>query len=179
MRANLLLLLLLVAGGVSAAPRSFVIADVLVNGLAQRPVMIAITTDGEIFGRRQDVTGWNIDVGNAPAENLQNVDHVRLTALPGINARFDGVTLTIDAAGSAFQGTYIDMQKKSALSIDGGKGGYINYDLSSFASRGQRTISGASVEAVVYADNLSFASSGLFSNARPGREFVRYESNLR
>jgi outer membrane usher protein len=131
------------------------------------------------LGRREDVTGWNIDVSNAPAEKLQNVDHIRLSALPGISARFDGVTLTIEAAGSAFQGTLVDMQKKSALSIDGGKGAYINYDLSSFASRGQRTVSGASVEAVLYADNLSLASNGIFSNAHPGRQFVRYESNLR
>ena len=67
MRTNLLVLLLLVAGVVSAAPRSFVIADVMVNGLTQRPAMISITADGEILGRREDVTGWNIDVSNAPA----------------------------------------------------------------------------------------------------------------
>ncbi|MEQ1515428.1 MAG: fimbria/pilus outer membrane usher protein, partial [Usitatibacteraceae bacterium] len=178
MRATLLLLLSLLAGVASAATRNFVIADVRVNGLTQRPAMIALD-GGEILARREDVTGWNLDVANAPGKQLQNVDHIVLTAIPGVNARFDGVTLAIEATESAFQGTIVDMQKKSALSIDGGTGAYVNYDLSSFVSRGQRAISGASLEAVLYADNLSFANSAILSNARPGREFVRYESNLR
>ncbi len=174
-----LLLLLLVARVTFASPGKFIIADVLVNGVTQRPAMISVTPDGAILGRRDDVTGWNLDVRNAPTETLQNIDHVRLSAMPGVNARFDGVTLTMEVAESAFQGSRIDLQKSSAPLIDGGKGAYLNYDFSSFLGRGQRAASGAAVEGVVYIDTLSFASNGVFSDTGLGRKFVRYESNLR
>lgn len=179
MRAVLLALILLAAGIASAAPRNFVIAEVRINGIAHAPAMISITPEGDILGRHDDVTSWNIDVRSAPREMLQSVDHVRLTALRGISAHFDGVTLTVEVSASAFQETRVDLQKKPALTLDGGAGAYINYDLSSFARHRQRAISAAAVEAIIYADTLSFASNGIYSNARPGREFVRYETNVR
>ncbi len=174
-----LLLLLLFAGVAWSAPGKFVIADVLVNGVSQRPAMISVTPDGAILGRRDDVTSWNLDIRNAPAEMLQSIDHIRLTALPGIRARFDGATLTIEAAESAFQGTHIDLQKTSSPQLDGGKGAYLNYDLSTFAGRGQRPASAAAWEVVAYADTLSLASNGVFSDTAMGRQLVRYESSLR
>ena len=172
-----LLLLLLIARVAWAAPGRFVIADVLVNGVTQRPVMISISGDGSILARREDVTLWNLDVRNAPAEMLQAIDHVRLTAMPGVVARFDGARLTIEAAEAAFQGTRLDLQTKSATLVDGGSGAYINYDFSTFAGRGMRAVSAAAFEGVVFADTLSFATSAVIADAPQGRQFVRYESS--
>ena len=174
-----LLLLLLVARVTFASSGKFIIADVQVNSVSQRPAMISVTPDGAILGRRDDVTGWNLDVRNAPTETLQNIDHVRLSVMPGVNARFDGVTLTMEVAESAFQGSRIDLQKSWAPRIDGGKGAYLNYDFSSLLGRGQRAATGAAVEGVVYIDTLSFASNVVYSDTGLERKFVRYESNLR
>ena len=178
MRITGLLLLLLVARVAWALPGKFVIADVYVNGVAQRPAMISLAPDGSLLARRDDVTSWNLDVRNAPVEKLQDIDHIRLTAIAGVRVSFDGMTLTIEAAESAFQRTQIDLQKTSAPHLDGGKGAYLNYDLSSFASRGQWPASAVALEGVVYADTLTFASNGVFSDAGPGRQFVRYESSF-
>lgn len=174
-----LLLLLLVARVAWASVGKFGIADVLVNGIAQQPAVIWVTPDGAILGRREDVAGWNFDIRNTPVEKLQNIDHIRLTSMPGVNARFDGVTLMIDATESAFQGTRINLQKNTAPLIDGGNGAYINYDLSIFGARKQRPSSAASVEGVVYADTLSLAGNGVFVDTTMSRKFVRYESSLR
>ena len=173
-----LLLLLLVARVAFASPGKFVIADVLVNGVTQRPVMIMVYTDGTILARRNDVTSWNLDVRNAPGEIIQNIDHVRLNAMNGISAHFDGATLTITAMESSFQGSRIDLQKNAAPVLDTGKGAYINYDLTTSVGRGQRPVSAAAVDGVMYFDTLSFANSGVLADTGSGRQFVRYESNL-
>ena len=181
-RTGLFLLSLMatvVASVAWGAPGKFVIADVLVNGVTQRPAMISVTPDGAILGRREDITTWNLDVRNAPIEILQSIGHIRLTSMPGVSAHFDGLTLTIAAAEAAFQGTRIDLQKTSALKLDGGKGAYINYDLSVFAGKGQRAAAAAVLEGVYYVDTMSLASNGVVSDSDLGRQFVRYESNLR
>jgi outer membrane usher protein len=177
------LLLLLMVGGVALASQrslagGFVIADVLINGIVQNPAMILQQSDGSILARRADVTSWNLDVRNAPVETLQAIDHVRLSQLPGVRSHYDGATLTLDVAESAFQRSQIDLQKSVTQALDSGRGAYLNYDLSSFAGRGQRPVSGAALEAVVYADTLSVASNGVFSDTRVGRQFVRHETNL-
>jgi outer membrane usher protein len=161
------------------ASNRFTIAEILINNVAQRPAMIALAPDGVILARRDDVTGWNIDISRAPIETLQDIAHIRLTALPGIRARFDGSTLTVDAAESAFQGSRIDLRKNSARTVDGGAGAYVNYDVSSFASRGQRPASAAAVEGVFYRDTMSVASNGVVSSFGTRHQFVRQDSTLR
>lgn len=174
-----LLLLLLVARFAGASSGKFSIADVLVNGVPQQPAMIWVAQDGTIFGRRADVVSWNFDIRNAPVETLQNIDHVRLNAISGVVARFDGGTLTIEAAGNLFQGTRIDMQKHTGPQIDGGTGAYLNYDIAIFGGRDQRTSTAALVEGVAYMDALSITSNAIFVGSASAHKLVRYESTLR
>lgn len=173
------LLLLMFAQVAFAAPGKFVIADVVVNGIAQRPAMIMVTADGAILARRNDVTSWNLNVHTVPTEMLQNIDHVRLTAMNAVKAQFDGAVLTVEASESAFQGSRIDLRKNVAPVLDSGKGAYINYDFTTFAGRGLRQSSAAAVDVVAYIDALSFASNGVVTDTAAGRQLVRYESNLR
>lgn len=174
-----LLIFLLMARLAFPSPNRFIIADILLNNVAQRPAMIALATDGAILARRDDVTGWNIDISHTPIETLQEIAHIRLTAMPGIRARFDGSTLVVDAAESAFQGSRIDLRKDITRSVEGGTGAYVNYDLSSFVVRGQRPASAAAVEGVFYRDTMSIASNGIYSSLGARHQFVRQESALR
>lgn len=174
-----LVLFLLIARFACASPGKFSIADVLVNGVAQQPAMIWVASDGTIFGRREDVAGWNVDITNAPAEKLKNIDHIRLSGMPGLVVHFDGATLTIVASGAAFRGSRIDMQKRAAPQIDGGKGAYLNYDLSVFGGRNQRPGTAGFVEGVAYADALTFTNNVIFVGSAFERKLVRYESSFR
>ncbi|MEO8103247.1 MAG: fimbria/pilus outer membrane usher protein [Betaproteobacteria bacterium] len=177
-RTAWLLLLLVIARLSWASPGRFVIAEATVNGVTQRPVMISVAAGGAILVKRDDLTSWNLDVQAAPVELLQGIAHVRLDTLPGVEARLEGMTLTIVAAGSAFQGTRVDLQKTSVPVIDAGRGAYLNYDLSTFAGRGQRPLVAASLEGIVFADALSLASNGVFSDNGTVRQYVRYETSL-
>jgi outer membrane usher protein len=174
-----LFLLWLVTSSAWASPGSFVIADVSINGTAQRQAMILVRPDGTICTRRADLIEWQINTHELPTENLQNVDHVCLSNLQGIKAHYQSGVLAIEATELAFRGTQIDLQRADISTIDGGKGAFINYDFSHFASRNVRPVSAAAVETVVYVDTLSFASNGVFSSAAGGPKFVRYETNMR
>lgn len=174
-----LLSLLLIANIAWPAPSRFVIADIMVNGIPQRPAMVALAPDGALLARRDDVTGWNLDISSTPVETLQGIAHIRLTAMAHIRAAFDGGTLTIEATERAFQGSRIDMRKSASPVVDSGAGAYLSYDVSSLASRGQRPAAAASLEGVVFRDTLSFASNGVFSDFGPARRFIRQESTLR
>ncbi len=173
------LLLLLIARAASASPGSVVIADISINGVGHPAALITVVVDGGILARKADMAIWNLDIRDAPVELLQGINHIRLTGLAGVRAKFEGVTLMLEVAESAFEKTSIDLKKDTPQVVDGGKGVYVNYDLSSFGGRGQRRAFATAVEGVVYADTMSFTSNGVLSSAYMSRRFVRYESSMR
>ena len=174
-----LLLLLLMTRAALPASEKFVIVDVFVNGGVQKPTMIVVTHDGAILVRRDDVASWGLTIPSTPVELLRAIVHIRLSNLLGVQARLDATTLQIYATEAAFEGTHIDLQKKTVPLIDSGSGAYVNYDVTYYGGRGQRPASAAALEGVYYIDALSFASNGVFSSSTLGRQFVRYESSMR
>ena len=174
-----LLLLLLMAGVALAKPDKFVIVDVLVNGVVHQPTMVLLSDDGTILARRDDVSGWSLDIRDVPVELVRAIAHIRLSALPGVRVSLDAATLRIDATEAAFEGTRINLQKASMPVLDAGTGAYVNYDLSYFAGRGQPASTAVALEGVYYRDAFSFVNDGVMSSTTLGRQFIRYESSMR
>ena len=172
------LLLLLLCSGDAAAVEKFVIVDVTVNGVSHQPALVSVQADGAIFARRNDVASWNIDVTRAASVTLNGLDHLVLTTLAGVSARVDGTTLIVHVASEAFHGTRIDLRQTAVRVVDGSVGAFLNYDLSSLLARNQKSVAGAAFEAVMFADSLSLASTGIYASSASNR-FTRYETSLR